>query len=287
VFGNDSGTNGIGRGRTRYREYAPCEALREYIRAFFTFTSLPSDRAARRLVTREILFDPNDPFCGPLFADGDGSIVFSFGTGYRVDGLWNPGPSGPRGHVIGPILAGRTAWPGERFDTFGAYFRPAQARLFVPAGELTDRIVALEDVWSARELENQLGEARGDADRLEILEAGLLRRLAEKPAAINLPALAAFVHQKRGQVTVQHLADAAGVSRQHLARTFRESTGVTPKMYCRLARFRASLAYAGGGAGMAADLGYFDQSHMIAEFKEFSGLTPGTLTAQRYFHPFA
>jgi AraC-like DNA-binding protein len=188
------------------------------------------------------------------------------------------------------MLESRTAWPGERFDTLGAYFRPAQARLFVPVGVLTDRIVALEDVWRGRALENELGETRGDAERLELLEAGLLRRLAEKAekqAAINLPALAAFVHRQRGRMTVQHLADAAGVSRQHLARTFREGIGVTPKMYCRLARFRASLAYAGGGAGMAADLGYFDQSHMIAEFKEFSGLTPGTLAAQRYFHPFA
>jgi AraC-like DNA-binding protein len=185
------------------------------------------------------------------------------------------------------MLAGRTAWPGERFDTFGAYFRPAQARRFVPVGALTDRIVALEDVWRGRALEDQLGEARGDAERLELFEEGLLRRLTEQPAAINLSALAAFVHRQRGQVTVQHLADAAGISRQHLARTFGEGIGVTPKMYCRLARFRASLACTGGGAGMAADLGYFDQSHMIAEFKEFSGLTPGTLAAQRYFHPFA
>lgn len=287
MVGNDSGTNGIGWGRTRYREYAPCDALREYIRAFFTFTSQSSDHPTQRLVTREVRFGPNDPFCGPLLADADGSIVFNFGTGYRVEGLWEPGPSGPRGHVIGPMLVGRTAWPGERFDTFGAYFRPAQAGRFVPVGELTERIVALADIWGWRELENALGEARGDSERLEILEAGLVARLAEKSTATNLPALAAFVHRQRGQVTVQHLADAAGVSRQHLTRLFRDRTGVTPKMYCRLSRFRASLAHAGGGAGTAADLGYFDQSHMIAEFKEFSGLTPGTLSAQRYFHPFS
>ncbi len=284
---NSSGTSGTGWGRTRYREYAPCAALRAYVRAFFTFASQPSDGPVRRLVTREILLGPNDPFCGPLLADGDGSIVFSFGTGYRVEGLWDPGPSGPRGHVIGPILAGRSAWPGKHFDTFGAYFHAGQAGRFVPVEELTDRIVALEDVWSSREWENELGEMTGDSERLDLFEAELLRRLNERSSPVNLAGLAASIHRRRGQVSVQDLADSAGVSRQRLARLFREGIGVTPKMYARIVRFRASLDSLNRGAPLAAELGYFDQSHMIAEFKEFSGLTPGTLIAERYFHPFA
>jgi AraC-like DNA-binding protein len=81
------------------------------------------------------------------------------------------------------------------------------------------------------------------------------------------------------------------VSRQHLTRVFRERVGVGPKLYCRLARFQAGLVYAGGGpavdwAEAALDLGYADQSHMIAEFREFSSLTPQMLAARRWFHPF-
>jgi len=87
------------------------------------------------------------------------------------------------------------------------------------------------------------------------------------------------------------LADAAGVSRQHLTRSFREAVGVTPKLFARLARFQAGLAYAGCGAKVdwaqaALELGYADQSHMIAEFREFSSLTPEALARQRWFHPF-
>jgi AraC-like DNA-binding protein len=49
--------------------------------------------------------------------------------------------------------------------------------------------------------------------------------------------------------------------------------------------------YAGAGAGVpwarvAAELGYADQSHMIAEFRELSGLTPDALATGRWFHPF-
>jgi AraC-like DNA-binding protein len=37
---------------------------------------------------------------------------------------------------------------------------------------------------------------------------------------------------------------------------------------------------------VAAELGYADQSHMIAEFRELSSLTPEALATQRWFHPF-
>ena len=92
-------------------------------------------------------------------------------------------------------------------------------------------------------------------------------------------------------VLFQRLADAAGVSRQHLTRVFRERIGVPPKLYCRLARFHSGLAFAGCGknvnwAEAALDLGYADQSHMITEFREFSSLTPQTLASQKWFHPF-
>jgi AraC-like DNA-binding protein len=109
--------------------------------------------------------------------------------------------------------------------------------------------------------------------------------------ALNVPGLAQCILRERGRLKIERLADAAGVSRQHLTRSFREAVGVTPKLFARLARFQAGLAYAGCGtpvdwAQAALELGYADQSHMIAEFREFSSLTPETLARQRWFHPF-
>ena len=92
-------------------------------------------------------------------------------------------------------------------------------------------------------------------------------------------------------MTVHRLADAAGVSRRQLTRVFRQVVGVSPKRYCRLARFQSGLGLAGVGSGVkwarvAAELGYADQSHMIAEFRELSSLTPEALATQQWFHPF-
>lgn len=64
-----------------------------------------------------------------------------------------------------------------------------------------------------------------------------------------------------------------------------------PRSELRIARFQSALGFAGAGApvdwaGVAAESGYADQSHLIAEFREFSGLAPHQLASERRFHPF-
>jgi AraC-like DNA-binding protein len=103
--------------------------------------------------------------------------------------------------------------------------------------------------------------------------------------------LARWAQSKPTTMTVTRLADTAGVSRRHLARLFREVVGLGPKRFCRLARFQRGLKYAGAGPGVpwaqvAVELGYTDQSHMIAEFRELGGLTPELLATRQWFHPF-
>jgi methylphosphotriester-DNA--protein-cysteine methyltransferase len=130
--------------------------------------------------------------------------------------------------------------------------------------------------------------------RIDALESLLIERLREqrrRTASVDVAGLAASIEQRAGHVTLEQLAHEAGISRQHLTRLFRERVGVTPKLYARLARFQSGLAYAGSGepadgADAALALGYADQSHWIAEFKEFSGLTPHRFAARRWFHPF-
>jgi AraC-like DNA-binding protein len=63
------------------------------------------------------------------------------------------------------------------------------------------------------------------------------------------------------------------------------------KLYSRLARVQSGLVYAGSRARVdwadaAIEMGYADQSHMIAEFREFTGLTPQKLASHDWFHPF-
>jgi transcriptional regulator GlxA family with amidase domain len=87
-----------------------------------------------------------------------------------------------------------------------------------------------------------------EADRIDHLESVLLTRLAHAHRAtgsVDVHGLAADILRQRGQVTVEAMARAAGVSRQHLTRAFRDRIGISPKLYCRLARFQSGLSYAG------------------------------------------
>src|SRR6266851_2775512 len=281
----------------RYREFAPCRALQEHVRAFFSFAApLQSDRT-HRPVTLEVRFGSRDSFRSPMFADGHISMVFSFERVCHAGGCWYPSPVEPDGKVIGPMSRVGPTAHADQAEAIGVYFYPAQASRFtgVASCELMDQIVALEDLWgtAGSELVLRLNDATTESARIDCLESALLDRISrerEVTFRLDVPRLAACVLRWRGRVTVQCLAETAGVSRQHLTRVFRETVGVTPKLYCRLARFRAGLAYAGCKdidlAQLAVELGYFDQSHMIAEFRQFSSLTPQTVVTQPLFHPF-
>ena len=244
---------------------------------------------------REALFATGDSFCPPLLADGNISIVLGLGRVCDSGGRWHDNPTGPSSEVIGPMTVVGAHSPQERPEMVGVYFRAAQAWPFLhmPISELTDRIVGVDDVWgdTGAQLRMDLSD-RDEAARVDHLEAMLLEQLErhrDRKATLNTAGLASSVVRCGGQVSVEHLAHAAGVSRQHLTRAFHERVGVPPKTFCSLARFQSSLTYARSGvdwAQAAAALGYADQSHMIAEFRRFSGMTPQTLAAGVQFHPF-
>jgi AraC-like DNA-binding protein len=280
-----------------YREFAPCEALREHVRAFFSFAPPLENPPGGRPLLREVRFGERGPFYAPFFADGHISLAFSFEQAWAFGGYWRRALSAPRGEVIGPMSAAGAASVDGCPEAVGVFLRAGRACALtgVPSAELANRTVALDDVWGAAAA-GLLAElaAAGETARIDRLESVLLRRLAQAPAAeiaLNVPGLAQCILRGRGRLKVERLADAAGVSRQHLTRSFREAVGVAPKLFARLARFQAGLAYAACGAGVdwaqaALELGYADQSHMIAEFREFSSLTPENLARQRWFHPF-
>jgi AraC-like DNA-binding protein len=288
-------TGGVPQPIAWYREYVPCEALRADVYALFTFVAGAMAAPPQRRLLREIPFY-EATFCSPQFADGHVSLVYELGQTCDTDGRWQPDALALRGTLTGPMSGvGRTDG-NDRPEMIGAYFRPARAARFlcVPVAALRDTAISIEDVWGSRagRLSSELA-AGDEASRLDRLEAVLLaRRRAIRSAAraVDVSRLSALVMRRRGHLTVNGMARAAGVSRQYLTREFREEIGISPKLYSRLARFQSGLAYAGTGrvdwAVAAAHLGYADQSHMIAEFREFSALTPQALATGTWFHPF-
>jgi AraC-like DNA-binding protein len=279
-----------------YREFLPCEALRAHVYAIFSFAPAHVSTPPHRPLLREVAFQ-DATFCSPQFADGHVSMVFELGRTCDGDGRWTADSIGLRGTVNGPMSAvGRTEG-SDRPEMIGIYFQPAGVAPFlrIAISDLADRAVMVEDVWGtpgSRVPGELCGLAEGD--RIAHVESALLARLGigrRRTGTIDVARLAAHVIHRRGRVTVEELAHAAGVSRQHLTREFRAHLGIGPKLYTRLARFQSGLVYAGcrgrvAWADASVEMGYADQSHMIAEFRQFSALTPAALASREWFHPF-
>jgi AraC-like DNA-binding protein len=166
----------------------------------------------------------------------------------------------------------------------GVHFKPWGPGPFLPmpAAELCDRPVTLEQVWgrpAVAELRDRLATAEGPHAMLTLLEDELMRLLSETAGLGLVRHSSSVIAATGGAVAIGDLRVAAGVSSTHLAQRFKELVGVTPKQLARGYRFTATV-FAINPAGpidwgdLAAGAGYFDQAHFGHEFRAFTGLTP-------------
>ena len=176
--------------------------------------------------------------------------------------------------VVGPMTTYRDHELAAGTEVIGVRFRPGRwtAALGVPGDRIVDAIVPLEDLWGAprtRELREKLAEAF-DA---QAIEAVLPRPDAPGPVERAI----AFLERAEGAASVEDLADEAGMSVRQFRRVCLEKTGLTPKLLARVLRFRHAAARvhaAQSAASLALDCGYYDQAHLIRDFREFAGKTP-------------
>jgi AraC-like DNA-binding protein len=171
--------------------------------------------------------------------------------------------------------------------------KPGGARplLGVSPGDLRDRQVSLEDIWGrgAARLHRRLAHAEGPREIFRILGENLTAAASReypRRSALAGPLAGALAAAERPGLTVSDLARHSGLRPKRLIRVFADEVGLTPKLYLRIARFERLLAdvYDRPGAdwsGLAATHGYFDQSHLIRDFRDFAGMTPTAYLARR------
>ncbi|ADD44891.1 helix-turn-helix domain-containing protein [Stackebrandtia nassauensis] len=167
---------------------------------------------------------------------------------------------------------------------------PLGARLVygLPLGELANRTVdpaALDEHWLDA-LVPRLAEADSWDERFRLLDQTLTARLAvARPLDRELSWAWRRLSETGGRIRVGELAAELELSRGRLARRFKTELGLSPKTAARLLRFDAAYArrdQAGteGWATVAAACGYFDQAHLNADFRQFTGSTPVTVAAR-------
>jgi len=174
---------------------------------------------------------------------------------------------------------------GQRSITARLRIGATEAVLGAPAAAIAGRIVALADLWGAPETEQlreRLASAPTTLAAAQILESAIASRLALSRPSRAPTALTLAAAQKLTCASVNAVADDLGVSERHLRRLFHESVGMAPKAFSKLARFHRALQAmrqerGASWASIAAEAGYYDQAHLIAEFRTIAGATPRAL----------
>lgn len=164
---------------------------------------------------------------------------------------------------------------------------PVQARriLGVPLSELAGQSVSLDDLLpvAERTLPEQIADAPDWEAKTAIAERWVLDRLdrGRRPDRRIVGALKMIV-DSGGTIDIAAVQRATGLSRPHLVRLFRTHVGVTPKAFARFVRFDRIVDAVRSGtaeswAVLAADVGCYDQAHLVREVKTLAGMTPTAL----------
>jgi AraC-like DNA-binding protein len=206
--------------------------------------------------------------------------------------------------VAGPRTRG-TYHPAERASTcIRMRVRSGRTRalLGAPVNELADRATPIEDLWGGlgRRLADVAASAGGvppdGADRPDDRATRLFRPLAEvlRERARSLPgdpagarlvgaAMRELAPASGPAPRLGVVADRLGISERHLRTVFAREVGLSPKHFARIARLRRVLSLAGRRewAHLAGEAGFFDQAHLITDFRALMGVSPGAYLAGR------
>jgi AraC-like DNA-binding protein len=169
------------------------------------------------------------------------------------------------------------------YAAFSINFQPAGIyRLFgVPGSELVDRAedaaVVLDPGFGS--LLQQLREFTDVASMVKATEAFLLGRLHGARSAHPVQRAALALRRSNGAINLADLVQTTGHTMRHFDRTFLSQLGMTPKRYARISRFAFAwrLKFERPGltwTDVSHEAGYFDQNHLVKDFKSLVGEVP-------------
>jgi AraC-like DNA-binding protein len=186
-------------------------------------------------------------------------------------------------------------------------FTPIGAHLFLglPMHLIANEAIDLEQIDSslARAVASRVGLARSWTERFDAAESLIAERIANAGMSGDVALAWRRLVAADGNIALGSLAGELDCSHRTLIAKFRTCVGFTPKTVARLLRFNRLVrsldqasatranetvgkpyiesAHAGDRrvgairwADIAADCGYFDQAHLINDFREFAGDTP-------------
>ncbi len=217
-----------------------------------------------------------NPHVTMSFFLGDSCEAYEYRTGFAraLPAVFVAGPA--TCHIADLILHGRHA-------LFLVIFQPGGfSRLFgVQVQPLTDTAHAAADILGSEvpQLLQRLREAVSIEQMAGSMEHFLLSRMSTAAPANPIHRAAQRVHQLNGQVRLAEMIDSSGHGSRQFGRKFVEQLGLPPKLYARIVRLNFALRLKAESPArcwthISHDAGYFDQTHLVKEFKALTSSVP-------------
>lgn len=227
-----------------------------------------------------------------------GCVQFTFYLGERINSLGSNNDSSYKDQAVvtGQISSFFDVVPQGKIRLITIVFKPFGAKPFFdfPIFEIQNNIIPIKDINNKEwlDLENRLGDCVDNKSIVSCLENNLLKKLEKNTlfnsySSINNERIMLAINRiddSKGTINIKDLSSLACLSDKQFNRIFADYVGMNPKNFLRIIRYQSVLlklqnsiikaTKAVDFLDLVYDCGYYDQSHLINNFKEFTGYTP-------------
>jgi AraC-like DNA-binding protein len=196
----------------------------------------------------------------------------------------------PKSFAYGQVTRPHSIVSTGKLATFIVVLRPHALSYLtgLPAYTFTDTAIALQDIWGPKAtlLEKQMINASDHRTRIEHIQAFLLQKITHLPSGNELIEHSLQQLEEQENLNIEQLVRQLSIGRRTLERTFRTAIGVSPKQFAGIIRTQhflkaLSQTRTENITRLAYEFGYYDQSHLIRDFKTKTGITPGKYFAAK------
>jgi len=191
--------------------------------------------------------------------------------------------------IIGPQLEPVILDLGKEHHAVIVALKPCSLfrLLGIPMSEIIDQDIDARLLMGSEidELLDRLLEAKNGEQQNSIIQHYLMSKLLKLKPALPFDLAMLKLVSAGGNLSIDYVAAQSCLSIRQLERLCQERIGLSPKLYARMVRFSHAYKWKENFPDLSwteiSNLcGYYDQMHLIRDFKVFAGSTPGTLTKE-------
>lgn len=219
-----------------------------------------------------------------IIPDGYPELIFHFGDHYKtninINGTWQiQGLNLIAGQIKNHFFVENTG----KSKVFGIKFQPwGLSELFnIEMSDLTDKIIEIpNDILDVLIPVKKLSTSSFSfVEKVTQIENWFIEFLSNSDLRSSKGQKAVeLIIENKGKLDLKNIQNEVGISERTLQRYFRTKVGLSPKYYSRIIRFSHIFKLVQSESLNWSDIvfltGFYDQSHFIKNFKEFTGDYP-------------